>query len=104
MSAMAEGAFVPAGRKQLGAALKLLAEREEKPDVRAQLHAVAAVLAAMPESAPVGATQQRKALVEHLQAALAEEDEATIVRGALALARHDAAFVPEIDWTAVSGG
>lgn len=92
----------PADPGRLAAALTALAQRVEHRDVRAQLHAVSAVLANLePPSVPC---REREDLEAAITRAIEAGDEERVLDGVRRLARLDRAAVRPVDWTAVSGG
>lgn len=96
------GPFPPSDPARLAVALTALAERVEGRDLRAQLHAVGAVLANLrPPSVP---DREREDLEAAIALALRAEDEEQVLDGIRRLARLDRAVVRRVDWTAVSGG
>lgn len=102
----AESAFsVPPG-PLLAEAVEGLAHRQVEQDLRAQAHALAALLRAVPPAVVTGegSAPRRRELAAAVEEALQGEDESEILTTARELARHDASSIPAIDWTAVSGG
>lgn len=103
MSATASGhPFPPADPGRLAEALTVLARRVEHRDLRAQLHAVSAVLANL--GAPPVPRREREDLEAEIIRAIEAGDEEQVLDGARRLARLDRAVVRPVDWTAVSGG
>lgn len=95
-------AWPPADAQRLADVVQALAGDVGEPDVRAQIHAVAALLANL--GAEDADQQQREALEQDLAAALAAEDEADVLAAVRRLARLNRRLVTPVDWTAVTGG
>jgi hypothetical protein len=87
---------------RLAASLATLAERVSEPDVRAQLHALGALIENF--GAETAGRDERFALEEQLAGALAANDEPGALRALRRLAALNRAAVHEVDWSAASGG
>lgn len=88
--------------ERLAAAVVALAAQAGEPDVRAQLHALAALLRSPGRDAPVaGDVAQLRTELEH---ALAAGDEPAVVAAARQLARAERVAVTAVDWSAASHG
>lgn len=92
---------------RLAAAVTELAARAEPADVRAQLHALAGIVANLGTPPVVGGdalADGDDSLARALEAAIAAGDEPAAVAAMRDLARRDRARVRRIDWTAASRG
>lgn len=99
---------------RLAAAVTELAARAEPADVRAQLHALAGIVANLGAPPVVGddalvagddsLADGDDSLARALEAAIAAGDEPAAVAAMRDLARRDRARVRRIDWTAASRG
>ncbi|WP_187369089.1 hypothetical protein [Baekduia soli] len=95
---------VPPSR--LAEAVTALAGRAEPPELRAQLHALAGLVANLaPAPAPAAAPgAQRDALEAALLEALDRADEPAVLAAMRRLAAADRAPVHPVDWSAASRG
>ena len=94
-------AWPPVTTDRLADALAVLAERVGERDVRAQLHALSAVLRNL--GGETAGEEARRELELSLRSALADGDEQGVVATVRALARTNRAAVRPVDWSAASG-
>jgi hypothetical protein len=95
-------AWPPVETDRLADALAALAERVVERDVRAQLHALGAVLRNLGgEEADM---EERRRLADELAAACAEGDEPRALAALRELAALDRGARRAVDWSAVTGG
>lgn len=92
----ADALRVPAPR--LRDAVAALAQRVAEPEVRAQLHALAGILAVVDGPPPDGAA------AAEIDAGIARGDEPAVVAAMTRLAALERDRVPTVDWTRASGG
>lgn len=104
LSPTSRAPFPPLTHERLSKAVAELATHQTDRALSAQLHALSAALRAIPDSASTSAVAERDDVVQSLEAALANNQQEDILRHARRLTRMDRAVVPQVDWTAVSGG
>jgi hypothetical protein len=89
-------------RERLADAVAALADRVEKHDVRAQLHALSAVIRNLGRE-EIGAAERARC-ARDLTAALAADDEEAVTTALRRLAAVNREAVRPVDWSAASGG
>jgi hypothetical protein len=92
----------PIGQHRLADALSELATRIEAPDVRAQLHALAALLGNL--GSQVAPDDVRGPLEVAITAAIEVGDEAGAISAMRRLAALDRSVLAPVDWSAVTRG
>lgn len=88
--------------ERLADAVVALAERVAEPDVRAELHALSAVIRNTGRERAVAAESAARA--GRLADALATGDEDAVVAALRQLTAHNREAVRPVDWSAASGG
>jgi hypothetical protein len=96
------GAWPAPSLARIAANVAALAARVAEPDVRSQLHALAALVENLGGEARDG--ERRRALEQQLAAALAADDERRALATLRELTALDRAAVHPVDWSAASGG
>lgn len=95
-------AWPPPDLNRLADVVRILAEEVEPPEVRAQIHAVGALLRHIGRE--VGDEQARAQSGQRIAQAVADGDEAAMVQAMRELTSRDRSLVDPVDWSAVTGG
>ena len=102
-SAADNGPWPPLRPERLAAAVATLAANQQDTALRAQLSALATVLASL-DARRERDGSARAELERRLETAIETDDEAAVIQAARSLTRADRAAVQSVDWSAVSGG
>jgi hypothetical protein len=88
---------------QVIAAVRELAQEAPDAAMRAQLHSLATAIECL-EAQQHGAEAELAVLAAGLEAALADDDEESVILAARRLASRHRSLAGVVDWSAVSGG